>query len=221
MRWTIPNILTVVRLVAAPVVALAFILFHSPTADYLAFFIFVTAAVTDYVDGYLARLWGQESNFGRMLDPIADKVMVVIALALLIGGWKGEIIILIPAVIILFREMFVSGLREFLGAAAKDLQVTPLAKWKTATQMFAIGVLFLAGAYRDKLSAINCNMDPVLCTQILARAQEDTFGLLKAKQLSSWSTIVGLTLIWIAAALTLVTGWDYFRKSLPYLKDEL
>jgi cardiolipin synthase (CMP-forming) len=220
MRWTVPNILTVLRLAAAPFVAMAFILFRSPMADMVAFVIFVTAALTDYIDGYLARKWKQESKFGRMMDPIADKVMVVIALALLIGGWKGEIVILIPAVIILFREMFVSGLREFLGTAANELKVTPLAKWKTATQMFAIGILFLAGAYRDKFAAINCNMDPTLCTQILEHAQEDTFGLLKAKQLSSWATIAGLILIWIAAALTLVTGWDYFRKSLPYLKEE-
>ena len=221
MRWNVPNILTVLRLAAAPFVALAFIIFHSPVADVVAFVIFVAAALTDYVDGYLARLWKQESNFGRMLDPIADKVMVVIALALLIGGWQGQIIILIPAVIILFRELFVSGLREFLGTKAGMLKVTPLAKWKTATQMFAIGVLFLAGVYQDNLRAIRFAMDPVIYEQVLAYRETDTFGLIKARQLSSWFTVFGLALIWIAAVLTLVTGWDYFRKSLPYLKDEL
>jgi CDP-diacylglycerol--glycerol-3-phosphate 3-phosphatidyltransferase len=220
MRWTVPNILTALRLMAAPFVALAFIIFHSPVADVVAFVIFVAAALTDYVDGYLARLWKQESKFGRMLDPIADKVMVVIALALLIGAWQGQIVILIPAVIILFREMFVSGLREFLGTSAKELQVTRLAKWKTTIQMFAIGVLFLTGLYQDNLRAIKFNMDPVIYEQVLARTEADTFGLIKAHQLSSWFTVIGLILIWAAAVLTLLTGWDYFRKALPYLKDE-
>ena len=90
MRWTIPNILTVMRLLAAPGVAFAFVIFDRPYADWIAFGLFIVAALTDWVDGKLARAWQQESNFGRMLDPIADKAMVVIALAVIVGLWGHE-----------------------------------------------------------------------------------------------------------------------------------
>ena len=122
MRWTIPNILTVMRLAAAPGVALAFVIFDRPYADWIAFGLFILAALTDYIDGKLARAWQQESNFGRMLDPIADKAMVVIALAVIVGLWGPKALILVPVAFILLREVFVSGLREFLGAKAGKLQ---------------------------------------------------------------------------------------------------
>lgn len=219
MPLNLPNILTVLRLLAAPLVALAFIVFSSPVADILAFVLFVSAAITDFFDGYLARRWGQESDFGRMLDPIADKVMVVIALALLIGVWRGSLWILIPAVIILFREVFVSGLREFLGTQKDLLKVTPLAKWKTTAQMFAIGLLFLAGVFQDNLRVIYYSMEPAKYEQVLDGVLPDKEGLIQAHWLNEIVTGGGLVLLWLAALLTLVTGWDYFRKALPLLKD--
>ncbi len=143
MTWTIPNTLTVLRLLAAPGVAVMFLYFHRPWADWFALTLFVGAAITDYFDGYLARLWKQESKFGTMLDPIADKAMVVIAL-LIITGYSGmNPWLILPATAILFREVFVSGLREYLGGKTPHLKVSQLAKWKTTAQMVAIAVLFL------------------------------------------------------------------------------
>jgi CDP-diacylglycerol--glycerol-3-phosphate 3-phosphatidyltransferase len=196
MRWTIPNILTVMRLVAAPGVALAFVVFDRPTADWVAFTLFILAALTDYVDGYLARAWGQESDFGRMLDPIADKAMVVIALVVITGYSGMNPWLILPATVILFREVFVSGLREYLGDTAGLLKVTKLAKWKTTFQMLAIAVLFLGTG----LGYVENTQERVL------------------RWTSSEATIAGLILIWIAAALTFVTGLDYFLKALPHLK---
>ena len=142
MKLTLPNILTILRMLAAPGVAIMFLYFHRPSADWLALTLFVGAAITDYFDGYLARLWKQESKFGAMLDPIADKAMVVIALVVITGFSGMNPWILLPATLIIFREVFVSGLREFLGATAKLLAVTKLAKWKTTAQMVAIAILF-------------------------------------------------------------------------------
>ena len=204
MNWTLPNILTVLRLLAAPGVAIMFLYFKRPLADWFALTLFVGAAVTDFFDGYLARLWKQESKFGAMLDPIADKAMVVIAL-LVITGFSGmNPWILLPATLIIFREVFVSGLREYLGATAKLLAVTKLAKWKTTAQMVAIAILFLGTG----LDFLERGRGPTVGG--LARLSEGAAG---------WATGVGITLLWIAAALTLITGWDYFRKALPYLKE--
>lgn len=146
MVWNLPNILTLSRLAAAPIIALIYLGLNPPFADLVAFVVFVVAAVTDFFDGYLARRWGQLSEIGRVLDPIADKVMVVIGLGVLLGAHGLAFWVLLPATIILFREVFVSGLREALGDRAVALKVTALAKWKTTVQMFAIGALFLAGA---------------------------------------------------------------------------
>ena len=204
MNWTLPNILTVLRLLAAPGLAIMFLYFKRPLADWFALTLFVGAAVTDFFDGYLARLWKQESKFGAMLDPIADKAMVVIAL-LVITGFSGmNPWILLPATLIMFREVFVSGLREYLGATAKLLAVTKLAKWKTTAQMVAIAILFLGTG----LDFLERGRGPTVGG--LARLSEGAAG---------WATGVGITLLWIAAALTLITGWDYFRKALPFLKE--
>ena len=198
MTWTIPNILTVLRLFAAPGVAIMFLYFDRPGADWLALLLFVTAALTDFVDGYLARAWKQESKFGAMMDPIADKAMVIIAIVVITGysGMKPSMIL--PATVILFREVFVSGLREFLGSKAGLLKVTKLAKWKTTAQMVAISVLFLwtGLAYVEAGSGATPHW---------------------AAPAAYW---LGIGLIWIAAGLTLVTGVDYFIKALPYLRDE-
>jgi CDP-diacylglycerol--glycerol-3-phosphate 3-phosphatidyltransferase len=198
MKWTLPNTLTVLRLLAAPGTAVMFLYFNRPWADWFALVLFLGAAITDFFDGYLARLWKQESKFGAMLDPIADKAMVVIAL-LVITGFSGmNPWLLLPSTLIMFREVFVSGLREFLGANAKLLTVTKLAKWKTTAQMVSIAVLLGSGV----------------------GTSEDPLGLhLKPAGIDLFFT-AGLVLLWIAAALTLVTGWDYFQKALPWLKDE-
>ncbi len=148
MKWTIPNILTVIRLAAAPGVAVMFLYFARPYADWFALLLFIGAAVTDWFDGYLARLWGQESKMGAMLDPIADKAMVVIALMVIVGFSSMSPWLVLPATFILFREIFVSGLREYLGDTAGTLKVTKLAKWKTTFQMVAIATLFFAWRVR-------------------------------------------------------------------------
>jgi CDP-diacylglycerol--glycerol-3-phosphate 3-phosphatidyltransferase len=202
MRWTIPNILTVMRLVAAPGVALAFVVFNRPYADWIAIGLFIMAALTDYIDGRLARAWQQESNFGRMLDPIADKAMVVIALSVIVGLSGINPLILVPVAFILLREVFVSGLREFLGAKAGRLKVTYLAKWKTTAQMIAIPVLFLASVFE---------WDRRHGTPWFS----DWFHDWAAWLLSNG----GLVLIWVAGLLTLMTGYDYLVKALPFLRD--
>jgi len=205
MKWTLPNILTVLRLVAAPGVAVMFLYFSRPWADWFALALFISAAVTDWFDGYLARLWKQESKFGAMLDPIADKAMVVIALVVLTGYSGMNPWLILPATVILFREVFVSGLREYLGADAGKLKVTKLAKWKTTTQMVAIAVLFLGTG----LKFIEEGRAP--------RAGEG--DLPTGASMADLATHVGLGLIWVAALLTAITGWDYFRKALPYLRE--
>ena len=150
MKWTIPNTLTTLRLLAAPAVPVMFLYFNRPWADWFALALFVSAAITDYFDGYLARLWKQQSTLGRMLDPIADKLLVSVCLLVLtahgtIGGFS-----LWAAVIILMRELFVSGLREFLADLKVSVPVSRLAKWKTTLQLIAIGILLL-GPTGDKL----------------------------------------------------------------------
>ena len=193
MIWTVPNILTVLRLLAAPAVAVMFLYFHRPWADWFALTLFISAAITDWFDGYLARAWKQTTKLGAMLDPIADKAMVVIALMVIVGYSSMSPWLVLPATVILFREVFVSGLREFLGDTAGLLKVTQLAKWKTTAQMVAIAVLFAQGVFEHYFGA------ETLAAIVLGH--------------------VGLWLLWIAAALTLMTGYDYLNKSMPYLKE--
>lgn len=205
MTFTIPNVLTLLRLLAAPGVGVMFLYFARPWADWLAFFLFVGAAVTDFVDGYLARRWKQETRFGSMLDPIADKAMVVIALLVITAQSGLNAWILLPATAIVFREMFVSGLREFLGDAAGALSVTWVAKLKTVAQMIAIAVLFASGAFSHMFDG-GAGGNAPRAEQFVRIAAEGTW----------W---VGVVLLWVAAVLTLVSGIDYFRKGLPYLRD--
>lgn len=219
MTWTVPNILTTLRLLAAPGVVLMFLYFTRPWADWFALLLFIGAAITDYFDGYLARLWKQESKLGAMLDPIADKAMVIIAL-LVITGYAGmDPWILLPATVIMFREVFVSGLREFLGDTAGTLKVTKLAKWKTTAQMVAIAVLFATGIFQHMLIERTVGMDESVIIEIF-QGGDDPLGL-RLIQKAYWVTWwVGVALLWVAGALTLITGFDYFRKALPHLKDE-
>jgi len=154
--FNLPNMLTYARILAVPLVVLCFFLEgrlqSSDFARWSALIVFIIASLTDYLDGYLARAWQQTSNIGRMLDPIADKLLVATCLLLLaadtdrtIAGWS-----LWAAIIILCREILVSGLREYLAALKVSVPVTQLAKWKTAAQMVAIAFLLL-GPAGDKL----------------------------------------------------------------------
>lgn len=219
MRWTLPNILTVLRLIAAPGVAIMFLYFARPYADWFAMLLFILAAITDYIDGYLARAWKQETKFGAMMDPIADKAMVVIAL-LVITGFSGmNPWILLPATVIFFREIFVSGLREFLGAKAGQLKVTNLAKYKTFAQMLALTVLFARGLFEHYFGMHTYGMDVDLVNDIFAGNIEDLLGIRWKYYGAIWSWYGGVTLLWVAAGLTLITGIDYYRKALPYLRE--
>ncbi|MFN3209233.1 MAG: CDP-diacylglycerol--glycerol-3-phosphate 3-phosphatidyltransferase [Roseovarius sp.] len=219
MTWNIPNVLTVLRLLAAPAVAVMFLYFHRPWADWFALVLFVGAAVTDWFDGYLARLWKQTTKLGTMLDPIADKAMVVIALAVILGYSSMSPWLVLPATMILFREVFVSGLREYLGDTAGTLKVTKLAKWKTTLQMVAIAVLFAQGVFEHYFGMSSMGMDEALVADVLAGREADMMGLRWKFQGMVIASHAGLWLLWIAAALTLVTGFDYFRKAVPYLRD--
>lgn len=219
MNLNIPNILTLMRLVAAPAVAVMFLYFNRPLADWFALILFVTAAFTDFLDGYLARAWKQESKLGAMLDPIADKAMVIIALVVITGFSGMNPWILLPATLIIFREVFVSGLREFLGETAGLLKVTQLAKWKTTVQMVAIAVLFAKGAFEHYLIDRTTGMDFATQNGILDGSIDDVLGLRALETGASISWYLGIGLLWVAMVLTVLSGWDYFRKSLPYLKD--
>ncbi|MGY9047621.1 CDP-diacylglycerol--glycerol-3-phosphate 3-phosphatidyltransferase [Puniceibacterium antarcticum] len=220
MRWTIPNILTSLRLLAAPGVALMFLYFTRPFADWYALTLFVSASITDWFDGYLARAWGQQTKMGAMLDPIADKAMVVIALMVIVGYSSMSPWLVLPATVILFREVFVSGLREFLGDTAGTLKVTKLAKWKTTLQMVAIAVLFAQGVFEHYLGLSIMGMDPERVSDVLDGRIKDLHGLWWKEAGMIWSGHVGLVLLWVAAGLTLLTGMDYFRKAIPFLKEE-
>lgn len=219
MSWNVPNILTMLRLLAAPGIAVMFLYFNRPYADWFALILFISAALTDWVDGHLARSWKQVTKIGTMLDPIADKAMVVIALMVIVGYSSMSPWLVLPATVILFREVFVSGLREYLGDTAGTLKVTQLAKWKTTAQMIAIAVLFAQGVFEHYFGMSIFGMDDALVRDILSGKTEDLHGLWWKYRGMVWSGHAGLWLLWLAAGLTLVTGVDYFFKSVPHLKD--
>ncbi len=203
MNWTIPNTLTVCRLAVTPAVAMVFLILPRPLADWIALVMFILAAVTDFLDGYLARLWKQESRFGKMLDPVADKAMVVIALLVLVALAELSVWITIPAVVIIFREILVSGLREFAGGQSQSLSVTGAARWKTTVQMVAVAGLFLStgmGQLQDSKTA------------------EGVAGMVAVA--TSTVEVVALALLWVAAIMTLTTGWGYFMKAISRSPDE-
>lgn len=159
--YSIPNLLTYGRILAVPLIVLCFFiegrLSISNTARWVALWIFVIASLTDFLDGYLARIWNQTSNIGRMLDPIADKLLVSASLLMLaavdtIRGWS-----LLAAVVILCREILVSGLREYLAELRVSVPVTRLAKWKTTAQLVAVGFL-LAGEAGDEILPVTTSI---------------------------------------------------------------
>jgi cardiolipin synthase len=192
----LPNMLTYGRIAAVPLVVACMywqdILQGGTWLRWVALVLFISAGVTDILDGYLARSRGQQSTFGRMLDPIADKLLVSSCLLMLaadgtIRGWS-----LWAAIVILCREILVSGLREYLAELRVSVPVTRLAKWKTTLQLVAIGFL-LAGDAGD---------------EVLARTIGAILPLV---------TFTGLSLLWISALLTLYTGYDYFRAGVRHL----
>lgn len=219
MRWTIPNILTVARLVAVPLLPVMFLFFNRPLADWFAILMFVMASITDWIDGYLARKWEQESRFGAAMDPIADKALVLMALLVMTAYSGLAVWIVLPAGIIIFREVFVSGLRETLGDKARTLKVTNLAKWKTTFQMVALTLLFAKGLFEHYVGMQSFGMDQTTFDAIVAGEEDDVLGLGWKMTGMVWSGNVGVVLLWIAAVLTAVTGWDYFRKALPFLRE--
>ena len=223
MTWTVPNILTLLRLIAAPGVVVMFLYFDRPWADWFALLLFVTAAITDWFDGYLARAWNQQTKLGTMLDPIADKAMVVIAFLVIVAlnsdrRYGMDPWILLPATLIVFREVFVSGLREFLGDTAGTLKVTKLAKWKTTIQMVAIAVLFSTGVFEHMYIERTIGMDREIIREIM-EGGDDPVGIRLLRDAYWYAWWFGVVLLWFAALLTVITGWDYLRKSMPYLKD--
>lgn len=186
MIWTIPNILTIGRLIATPFVVLVYGMVDRPTADWIALTIFAVGALTDFIDGYLARKLNQFSEFGKMLDPIADKAMVACALFALAFSYGPYLSFLIPASLILLRETLIAGLREYAAGKA-NLAVTKLAKWKTTAQMTAISLMLLHAAWAGPQMSRPDYFSPFM--------------------------VFVLGVLWVAAALTVLTGWDYLRKT--------
>ena len=217
MIWTIPNILTMTRLLAAPGVAVMFLYFDRPYADWFALLLFLVASITDWFDGYLARIWRQETKFGAMLDPIADKAMVVIALMVIVGYSSMSPWLVLPATFILFREVFISGLREFVGNNSIDLKVTVLAKWKTTSQMLSIALLFAQGVVEHYALKFSSRKDGN-STGISQSSETDQSTKLDFDFLY-WLENFGLVMLWIAAILTLITGFEYFKKAIPALRE--
>ena len=178
----LPNLLTMSRIVAIPLI-LALLYFDGSFWRWLACAIFAAACVTDYFDGYLARSRSQVSELGRFLDPIADKLLVSATLFMLTAFGRLSAEALLPALVILCREILVSGLREYLAGLRVGMPVSRLAKWKTVIQMVAIGVLIVGDAGPGFVPVAG----------------------------------IGELLLWIAAILTLVTGYDYLQSGLRHM----
>jgi CDP-diacylglycerol--glycerol-3-phosphate 3-phosphatidyltransferase len=138
----IPNILTLVRIILIPILVSSFFL-EGALSNQIAATLFIFASLTDFFDGYLARALKAQSKIGQILDPIADKLLVATAIIMLVHFGKGDVFITIPGIIILFREIFVSGLREFLATINVSIPVSNLAKWKTGIQMTALSLMIL------------------------------------------------------------------------------
>ncbi|MEM1236531.1 MAG: CDP-diacylglycerol--glycerol-3-phosphate 3-phosphatidyltransferase [Pseudomonadota bacterium] len=213
----LPNVLTILRLLSAPGIVVAFLILPRPVADWVALVLFLSASLTDWVDGQLARAWKQETKLGAMMDPIADKAIVLSALLALAAIWQPVFWIILPAALIVFREVFVSGLREFLGDVAGTLKVTRLAKWKTAIQMVAIGVLLAKGIVEHGLFERIVGLDQSLYEAIVSGVEEDVLGINWRLSAVDILRVGGIALLWLAAVLTVITGYDYFRKALPHL----
>ena len=190
MKFKIPNILTIGRIIIVPFFVVSFFLpgFYG---EIIPFLLFILASFTDFLDGLLARLYKEESKLGELLDPIADKIIVSAALILLVMNGTIQNYEVIAAIIILTREILISGLREFLSDVQIKIPVSSLAKGKTFIQMFSIAIL-LTGETGNKI--IN-------------------FEDYNAQT-------VGIILLWLSAFLTLYTGYDYVRKGIEHVISE-
>lgn len=179
--YSLPNLLTISRIVVIPVIFMM-VYIHATAWQLLAAVLFIVASITDYLDGYLARSRNETSAFGRLLDPIADKLLVTSALVVILAvpGMVVCKLSFIPVIVILCREILVSGLREFLMEVKVGMPVTRLAKWKTGFQMTALSMMLLKGFWY-------------------------------------WGGI-GEVLLWVAGVLTFITGYQYFQKSIDYIK---
>jgi len=180
---SLPNLLTLSRIVVIPLVIATFYV-DGAAARWVACGLFVAAAVTDWFDGYLARSRNQVSAIGRFLDPIADKLLVSAVLFMLVADSRVSELSVLPALVILLRELLVSGLREFLAEVRIGMPVSRLAKWKTGFQLVALPVLLVG---------------------------EDGPVWLPTQD-------IGEVLLWLAALLTLITGWDYLQSGLKHMR---
>jgi len=186
MHTKLPNILTFSRIVAVPLVAVLMFL-PSPLGNWIPFALYTYACITDFFDGYLARAWHQQSALGRFMDPIADKLLIAGVILALVATDRITGLTILPAAVILFREILVSGLREFLAEVQVRVPVTILAKWKTTIQMLALGFLLVGSAGPG-------------------------FGPVSTEQ-------IGIAGIWLAAVLTVGTGYDYLKAGLRHIAD--
>jgi cardiolipin synthase (CMP-forming) len=186
-NWSLPNILTYARVAAVPLVSGLLFYPHEPWARWTALVIFIAAAVTDFFDGYLARAWSQQSSLGRMLDPIADKLIVSAVILMLAANQTIIGPTLWAAIVILCREILVSGLREYLAELRVPMPVTAVAKWKTTAQLVALGFL-IAGP--------------------------------SGEAILPGAITIGVVLLWVAAILTLYTGWDYMKASYDHVGSD-
>lgn len=187
--FNLPNILTYARIVAVPLVVACLFWPKDDWVRWTAVGIYAVAGITDFFDGYLARALAQQSSMGRMLDPIADKLLVGAVLIMLVHTGDIQSYSVWAAIVILCREMLVSGLREFLAEVRVSVPVSRLAKWKTTAQIVSLGFLIAGSAGDHVLPA-------------------------------GWTVAIGLVLLWVAALLTLYTGYDYFKAGIRHILEE-
>ena len=190
MKLQIPNILTIGRIIIVPIFVFSFFI-PGFFGDLIPFFLFVFASFTDYLDGLLARLFKEESKLGELLDPIADKILVAAALILLVMNSTIKNYEVIAAIIILTREILISGLREFLAKGSITMQVTSLSKLKTFIQMISIAILLTGESGNKVINFQDYN-----------------------------AQTIGIILLWLSAFLTLYTGYDYLRKGIDHAINE-
>ena len=186
MLLSLPNILTMMRILVIPGIVITMIGWNADWARWTAFGLYTFACVTDFFDGYIARRMGQVSNLGRFLDPIADKLLIATVIFMLAAREDLAGVHVVPGLIILVREITVSGLREFLAGLRVSVPVTGLAKWKTVVQMLALGFLIVGPASPDLIPSVQ----------------------------------IGIVLVWTAALLTVITGFDYLRAGLRHMIED-
>lgn len=190
LATTLPNLLTYARMACIPVIVGLLFWPGDPAMRWWALGFYTIAGVSDYLDGFLARRYAQHSSLGRMLDPIADKLLIAACLMILVADGSVRSWSLWAAIVILSREILVSGLREFLAEVKVSVPVSRLAKWKTTVQILSLGFL-IAGPAANHVALP-----------------------------TDWARMIGLILLWIAAILTLITGYDYMKASIRHLVED-